>query len=220
MNSSNVTIFASEMIGTFGLLVAAAGSIIYDGKLNFALGHNFVVMMHFFGLSILVFAFGRYSMAHFNPAITIGFICSGILRKEKIFLYLVAQTIGAISGTLFIKYVIGNYAKLGMNIPSSEFSLPVVFGVEVIATMFLMGGILFVVGVRKAPLWIVSLTVGGIVALDVFFFGSISGASMNPIRSSGPAIFTGIVDDLWIYWLAPVIGSVIISILYRIKFHK
>lgn len=218
--NNTVTIFVAELVGTFGLLVAATGSIVFDGRMNFTLGLAFIAGMHFIGLFILVFVFGKYSMAHFNPAVTIGFVISGYLKPRLIPLYFAAQIIGAVSGSLFVKYAIGNFAKLGLNTYAHEYSLPIVFGIEVAATIFLMGGILLIINFKKNNAAIVSAVVGGIVALDVFFFGPISGASMNPIRSLAPALTTGILDDLWLYWAAPFIGSIIPSVIYLKKFTK
>lgn len=220
MRHSNLTIFVSELVGTFGLLVAATGSIVFDGYMNFSLGPVFVAGIHFIGLNILIFVFGKYSMAHFNPAVTIGFAISRYLNPKLIPLYFSAQAIGAISGSLFVKIAIGNYAKLGLNFPNYEYSFAVIFGTEICATLFLMGGILLILNIPKSKPVIVSGVVGAIIALDVFFLGPISGASMNPIRSLAPALTTGIFDDLWIYWTAPYIGSIIPAIIFRKKFKK
>ena len=217
MSESKLTIFVAELVGTFGLLVAATGSIVFDGSTNFSLGPVFVAGIHFIGLFVLVFVFGKYSMAHFNPAVTIGFTLSGYLNPKQIPLYLSAQAIGAISGSLFVKYAIGNFAKLGLNAPNFEYSLPVIFGIEILATIFLMAGILLILKIKNVHVGIVSTVVGGIVALDVFFLGPISGASMNPIRSFAPALTTGIFDDLWLYWTAPFIGSAIVGIFLKKK---
>ena len=214
MSQSKINIFVAELVGTFGLLVAATGSIVFDGYMGFSLGPVFVAGIHFIGLFILVFVFGKYSMAHFNPAVTIGFTISGHLNAKMIPLYFTAQAIGAVAGSLFVKYVIGNYAKLGLNAPNYEYALPTIFGIEVLATVFLMGGILLILSVKNVHVAIVSAVVGGIVALDVFFLGPISGASMNPIRSFAPALTTGIFDDLWLYWTAPFVGSAIAAFSY------
>lgn len=216
MQQSKVNIFVAELVGTFGLLVAATGSIVYNGSLGFSLGVGFVAAMHFLGLFFLVLVFGRYSMAHFNPAVTIGFAISGYLKPCRIPLYLAAQAIGAVSGSLFVKYVFGNFAKLGLNSPNHSYALPDVFAVETLATVFLMGSILLIINLKKNPV-VVSMVVGGIVALDVLFFASVSGASMNPIRSLAPAVMTGIYDDLWMYWTAPFLGSVIPGVIF-VKF--
>ena len=218
MSQSKIKIFVSELLGTFGLLVAATGSIVYDGSMNHSLGISFIAGMHFVGLFIVVFIFGKYSMAHFNPAVTIGFVISGYLKPKLIPMYFVAQAIGAICGSLFVKFVFGDFANLGLNSPDYENSIPVFFGIELLATIFLMGGIILILSWKNVPSGIVATVVGGIVALDVFFLGPISGGSMNPIRSAAPAILTGIYDDLWLYLTAPFVGSALIAILLKKKF--
>ena len=219
MKYSNLIIFVSELLGTFGLLVAATGSIVYDSSLGNTLGPIFVAAIHFLGLAIVVYAFGKYSMAHFNPAVTIGYFISGYIKAKALPVYFVAQAIGAFLGTFFVKYVIGSYAELGLNFPNYSYSIPLFYGVEIIATIFLMGVILTVVHV-KALNKLTGLAIGGIIALDVYFLGPISGASMNPIRSLAPAIVSGIPDDLWLYLTAPFIGSAIVGVIYYKKFSK
>ncbi len=219
MQHSNIAIFLAEMFGTFGLVVAATGSIVYDSRVGETLGIVFIAMMHFIGISLMIFLFGRYSMAHFNPAVTMGYFIAGYINAKKIIVYVSAQTIGAFLGSVFVKYVIGDYARLGINYPNFQYPAQLFFGIEVLATLFLMGSILFAVNIKGLSSVFVSWIIAGTVALDVFFFGSVSGASMNPIRSLVPSVMTGIFDDLWLYWTAPFIGAGIVGILYK-KFSK
>ncbi len=228
--TKNSTIFASEVVGTFGLLVAATGSIAYDGSVGFALGIGFISAMHFVGLFIVVLLFGRYSMAHFNPAVTIGFMISGHLRPRTAPVYFAAQAAGAVSGSLFVRYVFGNHAKIGLNAPNYQIDILTIFGAETLATVFLMGGILLAISIRGMRSAAIAAVVGGIVALDVLFMAQISGASMNPIRSLSPAVALlfdgmlqgsagsdaapGIFQDMWLYWTAPFIGAVIPAAVY------
>ena len=132
-------IFLAELIGTFGLVVAATGSIVYDVSLGGIYGHYFVVVMHFIGLSIVVYAFGKYSMAHFNPAVTVGFFITKHVKGKQLPLYFTAQTIGAFLGSIFVLFVIGDYANLGTNTPDVSYPSGTVFGYEIIASIFLMG---------------------------------------------------------------------------------
>ena len=219
MKYSNSIIFISELIGTFGLLVAATGSIVFDAKVEYSLGPIFIAAIHFIGLTIVVYAFGKYSMAHFNPVVTIGYFISGYINVKKLPVYFIAQVIGAFLGTFFVKYVIGDYADLGLNFPNYSYPIPLFFGVEIIATVFLMGIILIVVHFKTLNK-LAGIAIGGIIALDVYFLGPISGASMNPIRSLTPAIVSGISDDLWLYLTAPFIGASIVGLIYYRKFAK
>ena len=217
MQNSVYVIFLAELAGTFGLLVAATGSIVYDARLGMTLGPIFVALIHFVGLIILVYAFGKYSMAHFNPAVTIGFFISGHTKAKTLPVYFGAQAIGAFLGTFFVKYVIGDFANLGLNFPNYSYPVSLLYGVEIIATIMLMGVILTVVHIKGLNKF-AGLAIGAIVALDVYFLGPISGASMNPIRSLSPAIVAGIPEDLWLYLSAPFIGSAIAGLIYRKKF--
>ena len=217
MQNSVYGIFLAELTGTFGLLVAATGSIVYDARLGTTLGPIFVASIHLVGLAIVVYAFGKYSLAHFNPAVTIGFFISGYIKAKNLPVYFGAQAIGAFLGTFFVKYIIGDFANLGLNFPNYSYSIPFFYGIEIIATIFLMGVILIVVHVKRLNKFS-GLAIGAIVALDVYFLGPISGASMNPIRSLSPAIISGIPEDLWLYWSAPFIGAAIVGLVYQKKF--
>jgi aquaporin Z len=217
MHNSNLVIFFAELIGTFGLLIAATGSIVYDSSLGMTLGPIFVAAIHFVGLAIVVYAFGKYSLSHFNPAVTIGFFIAGYIKSKNLPVYFGAQLIGAFLGTFFVKYIFGDFANLGLNFPNYSYSIPFFYVIEIIATIFLFGVILIVVhvkGLNKCT----GLAIGAMVALDVYFLGPISGASMNPIRSLSPAVVTGIPDDLWLYWTAPFIGAAIVGVIYRKQF--
>lgn len=210
----SIRIFVAELVGTFGLLVAATGSIVHDGFNSHALGLEFVALMHLLGLWILVSAFGKYSMAHFNPAVTIGFAITRHAKWSEVPTYLAAQCIGSILGSVFVLHALGHHADLGLNRPDYSLDLAVFFGMEVLATILLMGSILCIVGTKVHGV-VVGLVVGSVVAFDVWFFGPISGASMNPARSLAPAIITGIMNDIWLYITAPLLGVLPPALLYR-----
>ena len=217
--SSNQKKLVAEVIGTFVVVVLATGSVVLDAKSGGSLGLAFVAFAPFVGVSAMVYAFGKISMAHFNPAVTIGFLITKHMPRNLFFLYIVAEIIGALLGSLFVKYVIGTEVNLGANAPNYSFSIPLIFGTEILATALLMGVIMIVVhtkGLRKLG----GIAIGCMVGLDIFFLSFISGASMNPVRSLAPAIFSGAIGDLWLYWPAPFIGSSIIAIIYRKKFSK
>ena len=214
MHSSNKIIFIAELIGTFGLVVAATGSMVYDVMLGGIYGHYFVVAIHFIGLAIVVYAFGKYSMAHFNPAVTIAFFITKHVKGKHLPLYFTAQTIGAFLGSIFVLFAIGDHANLGTNAPDLTHSWGSIFGFEVIASIFLMGVIYIVVHFKKLAM-LTGVAIGGIVAIDVLLFGEISGASMNPIRSLAPAIISGTPSDLWLYWTTPFIGTIVVAVIYK-----
>jgi len=215
MHSSNKIIFIAELIGTFGLVVAAAGSMVYDAMLGGIYGHYFVVAMHFIGLAIVVYAFGKYSMAHFNPAVTIAFFITKHVKGRQLPYYFAAQAVGAFMGSIFVLLVMGDYANLGTNYPNPTSTVEANVSYEILASIFLMGVIYIVVHFKKLGK-LTGVAIGGIIALDVLFFGLVSGASMNPIRSLAPAVISGMTGDLWLYLTTPFIGTIIVAAIYKV----
>ena len=209
--------FFAEIIGTFIVVVFATGSVVLDAQLGGILGIPFIAIAPFVGVAIGVYLFGKISMAHFNPAVTIGYLITKHLRRELLFCYLSAEIIGALLASLFVKYVIGTEANLGANAPNYNFSLPLIFSVEVLASALLMAVILAVV-YTKGLRGFSGIAIGGIVGLDIFIFAFISGASMNPARSLAPALLSGYLGDLWLYLTATFIGTTVVAILARKKF--
>ena len=216
--TSNQKKFLSEVIGTFIVVVFATGSVVLDAKMNGILGIPFIAFAPFVGVAIGIYLFGKISMAHFNPAVTIGFfITKHITKKIQLAYYFAAQIFGALLGSLFVKYFIGIQANLGANAPNYAFPLPLIFSIEVLASALLMTIILIVV-YTKGLKGFGGIFIGGMVGLDIFFLGFISGASMNPARSLAPALFSGAIGDLWLYWSATFVGTSIIAFIYRRKF--
>ena len=218
MAYSNLQIFTVELIGTFILVIFATGSIVYDAEFfDGQLGIPFAAVAPFIALLIGVYSFGKISLAHFNPAVTIGYYITGHITKIQILYYFAAEIIGALLGSLFVMKVIGEKANLGANAPNYDFSLGLIFPVEVLASAMLMGVIFYVV-YTKGLRGFSGVAIGGIVGLDILFFAFISGASMNPARALAPALLSGTFSDLWLYWTAPFVGTVIVAFLFRGKF--
>jgi len=218
MTYSNLQIFIVELIGTFLLVVFATGSIVYDVKfLDGQLGIPFAAVAPFIALLIGVYSFGKISLAHFNPAVTIGYYITGHITKLQVLYYLAAELIGAFLASLFVLTIIGDNANIGANAPNYDHSIFLIFPVEVIASAMLMGVIFYVV-YTKGLRGFSGVAIGGIVALDILFLAIISGASMNPARALAPAILSGEISDLWLYLTAPFIGTIIAAFAFRGKF--
>jgi aquaporin Z len=209
--------FFAELIGTFIVVASATGSIVFDAKLGGILGIPFIAFAPFVGVAICVYLFGKVSMAHFNPAVTIGYLITGHLRKNLLAWYFGAELIGALLASVFVKYVIGTEANLGANAPNYDFSLSIIFGIEALASAFLMA-VIYAVVLTKGLKGFSGIAIGGIVGLDIFFFGLISGASMNPARSLAPALLSGHLGDLWLYWTATFVGTSLVALFVRRKF--
>jgi len=219
MSYSNLQIFLVELIGTFILVVFATGSIVYDVQTGETLGITLVAIAPFIALIIGVYSFGKISLAHFNPAVTIGYYITGHISKLQVAYYFIAEISGALLGSLFVMLFIGTDANLGVNTPNSEFSLFLIFPVEVLASAMLMA-VIFAVVYTNGLKGLGGIAIGGIVGLDIFFLSFISGASMNPARALAPALFSGMLDNLWLYWTAPYMGTIIVACLFRNKFAK
>lgn len=214
--SSNQKRFIVELIGTFIVVVLATGSVVIDTKLNGILGLPFVAFAPFAGVAIGVYLFGKISMAHFNPAVSFGFLITKHITRKLFVLYLFAELVGAFLASLFVSVVIGNEANLGANAPNYSYPLPLIFGIEVLASALLMAVILTVV-YTKGLKGFGGIVIGGIVGLDILFLAFISGASMNPARSLAPALLSGVWTDLWLYWTATFVGTSVIALIYRKK---
>lgn len=217
MTYSNLQIFIVELIGTFILVVFATGSIVYDVQIGGLYGIWFVAVAPFIALIIGVYSFGKISLAHFNPAVTIGYYITGHITKIQIVWYFAAEIIGAIFGSLFVMSFIGTEGNLGVNTPNLDYSFFLIFSIEVLASGLLMA-VIFTVVYTKGLKGFSGIAIGGIVGLDIFFLAVISGASMNPARALAPALLSGVVTDLWLYWTAPYVGTTIVAFLFRDKF--
>jgi aquaporin Z len=218
MPYSNLQIFAVELIGTFILVVFATGSIVYDAKFfDGQLGIPFAAVTPFIALLIGVYSFGKISLAHFNPAVTIGYYITGHITKIQIVYYFAAEIIGALLGSFFVMQFIGKNANLGTNAPNPDFSLSLIFPIEILASAMLMGVIFYVV-YTKGLRGFSGIAIGGIVGLDILFLAFISGASMNPARALAPALLSGTFSYLWLYWTAPFIGTILVAFVFRGKF--
>jgi aquaporin Z len=216
----NTKIFFAELIGTFTIIVFATGSVVLDAKLNGVLGLPFIAIAPAIAVALGIYLFGKISMAHFNPAVTVAFLITKHLerKKELLLIYLFAEILGALLASIFIYFILGNEMNLGANVPNYiNFPFYVIVGIEILASALLMLVVLIVIytkGLKKFG----GIAIGAIVGLDSFLFGLISGASMNPARSVAPAIVSGYYVDLWLYLTAPFIGTSIVALLLRNKF--
>ena len=219
-NSRTKKIFFAELIGTFILVVFATGSVVLDFKLDGILGLPFIAIAPAVAVAIGIYLFGKISMAHFNPAVTVGFLITKHLKRDRtVFVtYLVAELTGALLASIFVFSVIGNEVNLGANAPNYvDYPIHVIVGIEILASALLMLVILIVTYTNGAKRF-GGIAIGAIVGLDIFVFGLISGASMNPARSLAPAVISGYYIDLWLYLTAPFIGTSIVALILRNRF--
>jgi aquaporin Z len=196
---------AAELLGTFCLVFAGAGAITIDGVRGGAIGHVGIALT--FGLVVLalIYAVGDVSGAHLNPAVTLGFFVARRFEARWVVPYLAAQGLGAMLASLLLRCLFPTHGTLGATQPAGDPWQS--FALELILTWFLMFVILSVATGAKEKGVMAGVAIGAVIALEALFAGPISGASMNPARSLGPALVSGRLEDLWIYLTAPVLGA-------------
>lgn len=202
----------AEAIGTFALIFAGCGAIVVDTNTH-QLGHVGVAIS--FGLVIMfgIYAVGHISGAHFNPAVTFGFALSRHFPWSRAGVYWFAQLIGALLAAAVLRGSLGNHADVGATLPSG--SQGQAFLWEAILTFFLMFVIMSVATDTRAVGEAAAIAIGGTVGLDAMFGGPITGASMNPARSIGPALVSGNLHALWLYIAAPLVGATVGAVAYQ-----
>ena len=143
--------------------------MVIDARLNGKLGIPFIAFAPFIGVAMGVYLFGKISMAHFNPAVTVGFLITKHITKIQLLYYFSAEIIGALLGSLFVKFIIGNQANLGANAPNYAYPIPTIIGVEIIASAMLMS-VIYVVVYTKGLKRFGGIAIGGIVGLRYILF--------------------------------------------------
>ena len=207
-----VRALVAEFIGTAALVFAGCGAIMVDAKTQ-ALGHIGVAISFGLVIMVMIYAVGHVSGAHFNPAVTFAFAVSRHFPWPRVWLYWGAQAAGAIAAALFLRGSLGDIAHVGATLPSgSEMQS---FTWELLLTFVLMFVIMAVATDTRAVGEAAAIAIGGTVGLDAMFGGPISGASMNPARSLGPALVSGDLHALWLYLIAPPIGAALAAVVYQ-----
>ena len=204
MKSSLPRRAAAELLGTYVLVTAGCGAIVVDGTTG-ALTHLGVAAS--FGLAVLVAvaATGHLSGAHINPAVTVAFATSRHFPWAEVPVYVGTQLLGAVAGALTLRGLFGPRAALGATLPAG--SALQSLGVEALLTAVLMFVITSVATDTRAVGELAAVAIGATVALDALWGGPVSGASMNPARSFGPALVAGAWRGHWLYWLGPLLGA-------------
>ncbi|MDP6915155.1 MAG: MIP family channel protein [Verrucomicrobiota bacterium] len=203
---------AAEVIGTFILVFTGTGAVVFNeisGGQVTPLGIGLV-----FGLVVmaLIYTLGDISGTHINPAVTLGFWASGQFDGKRVLPYILAQCSGALLASLLLRGLFGKYSNMGATLPIVVNDQPLVYEcliLEIILTFILMFVILNVATGAKEKGLFTGIVVGGVIALEAVFAGPISGASMNPARSLGPAVASSNFTAFWIYITGPVVGSLL-----------
>jgi aquaporin Z len=196
----------SEFLGTFGLVFTGCGAVVVNDLTGGVIGHLGICTV--FGLVVMamVYSFGNVSGAHINPAVTIAFWLSGRFPLKEVGPYIIAQCIGSIVACALLWYLFPDDSTyLGATLVSGTIMQS--FVLEVIITFLLMLIIIMVATGSKEVGTLAGIAIGAAVTLLALVGGPISGASMNPARSLGPALISGHLENIWLYFVAPIIGA-------------
>jgi aquaporin NIP len=193
----------AEFLGTFLLVLFGTGAIVINVQTGALHGYGIAAA---FGLSVfgIILLFGKTSGAHINPAVSIVMFVRKKLSLNETVLYLLAQFTGALAASFLLRLFFPHDEFLGASLPARNAMSAAI--IEFLLTFILVLGILLAVD-GGASLHTVAIVAGSIVALEAFFAGPFTGASMNPARSFGPAIVSGHTEDLWAYFAGPILGG-------------
>lgn len=201
----NLRTCTAEFIGTFALVLIGAGSVVVNDVTGGAITH-LGISFAFGGIVLaMIYTVGDVSGAHLNPAVTLGFFAARRFPAAAVLPYVVCQLAGAVVASVLLTVWFPTHETYGATIPSG--SLWQSFSMEVVLTFLLMFVILSVSTGAKEKGLMAGVAIGATVALGALFGGPVSGASMNPARSFGPALVSGDLSVLWLYVAAPVCGA-------------
>lgn len=236
---STARVMVAEAIGTFYLCFAGIATILAtQAPIESGAGILGIALAHGVALSLGVSAFGGVSGAHLNPAVTLGFLSTGRITPPRAVQYILAQLAGAaIAAFLCVKFFPAaavDSAKLGIplpaagNMPGTEgawLTVPMLLGIEFVATFLLMTSVYGVaVDERGKGVKVGGFAIGLTVMFNILAIGAVTGGSMNPARSFGPALIYKLTGGEagasafnlhWCYWAAPVAGAIVAALLYE-----
>ena len=201
--------YIAESIGTFAMIFCGCGAMTINEITNGSISHVGVAITWGLIVMAMIYAFGEISGAHFNPAVTIGFAYARKFPWKEVPKYMLSQAIGAIIACFILWFLFPDSQFLGETTPAMGFEPYKAAILELLLTFFLMVVIINVSTGSKEIGTMAAIAVGGVILLEAMFAGPMTKASMNPIRSIAPALFTGNFQYLWLYVTAPIIGALI-----------
>ncbi len=228
MKGEDLRKYGAEMLGTAALVLMGCGSAVI-GSAN---GIGVVGIAFAFGLTVLVMVYtiGSISGCHINPAITVAMLVSGKIKGKDAIAYIVAQCVGAIIGAAILLAIANGMpgysidaAGLGQNGYGANFhngySLAACFVAELVLTMLFLF-VIFGSTSEKAPKGFAGISIGFALVLIHLVAIPITGTSVNPARSLGPAVFVGgdALSHLWMFWVAPLLGGILAAVIWKYVF--
>lgn len=203
----------AEAVGTFFLVFIGPGSVMVNAWSGGALGQVGVALAFAFVVIAMIYALGHLSGAHINPAVTIAFWSVRRFPAGEVIPYVIAQCVGAVAASCALRAALGPVGRMGATLPGV--SLRAAFGVEWLLAFALMFVIMAVATDERVADGFAALAVGLTVGFCALMGGPLTGASMNPARSFGPALVGDLWRGHWVYWLAPVTAMIIAARVYE-----
>jgi len=214
MNSNSKAAIA-ELIGTFTLVFIGAGAGAIASAGGGLLG---VALAHGFALVVIVYAWGSVSGAHVNPAVTFGIAITGRMDWGKAVMYWIAQLAGAAIASYLLLFILGHDTTLGQTTGSLTLESPLkTVLVEAVLTFFLVIAV-YGSAVASRNGNAVGIAIGLVLTMDILMGGPLTGASMNPARTFGPALAMGNLSYLWMYFAGPLLGGGVAGLVYNSLF--
>ena len=212
MSDSLIRRGAAECIGTFGLVFIAAGAAMVDEISGGSLGLVGNAFASGLIVTAMIYAVGHISGAHINPAVTLAFALVRRISLRDAGVYWAAQMVGAVLAASVLRLLLGKVGIMGGHAITID---PVqAVGVEIVLTFLLMFVIMAVATDKRAVGRAAALAIGATVTFDILVGGPLTGGSMNPARTTGPALLAANWQDLWIYWVGPPVGAALAAFLY------
>ncbi len=199
----------SELFGTFLLVLVGAGGGVIDARTGGQIGRGAQVVAPALTVLAVILFMGAVSGAHLNPAVSIAFALRRDFGWKRVPGYVAVQLVGAVAAAGLLRVTFGNVGHLGATLPGPGFHAGQAFVIELVLSVGLVSTILGTASTAQNLGALSALGVSGYIALAGLWSSPVSGASMNPARSLGPAIVSGHLADVWIYLTAPFLGAVI-----------
>ena len=210
--SATVRRAAAEALGTFFLVLIGPGAVMVNAYSGGAISHVGIALAFAFVVIAMIYALGHLSGAHINPAVTLAFWSVRRFPSSEVGSYMAAQCAGATAASLVSRWALGNVGSVGATLPSIP--IPAAFGVEWLLSFVLMFVIMAVATDERVADGFAPIAVGLTVGFCAMVGGPLTGASMNPARSLGPALIGGFWRGHLLYWVAPISGMIAAAWLY------
>lgn len=206
--------YFAEAIGTFFLVLVGTGAVAANDLSNGAVTHVGISLSFGLIVAVMIYAIGKVSGCHINPAVTIAFFAAGKFNRRDVLPYVLTQCGAAIAGSYVVQLAFGPEINIGATVPQTT-------AIASLLLEFLMTALLMFVVLQVADgSQLCDITAGGVIgcviAFEALFGGPLSGASMNPARSLGPALIAGQWTHHWVYWAGPISGGLVGIVLHRI----